>query len=219
MPDFSLEAAQAGPVCGVDEAGRGPLAGPVVAAAVVLDRDRLPAVLRDGLADSKTLSAARREALLAALEETEAARLSVAVVEVAEIERRNILGATLAGMARAVAGLGAPPPTLALVDGNRPPTLDGGCRVHCVVKGDGLSVSIAAASIVAKVTRDRIMADLDSRFPGYGWSTNQGYGTAEHLAALVRLGPTPHHRRGFAPVRKVLEQGGADLFSSASDGA
>jgi len=143
------------------------------------------------------------------------------VVAVDEIERLNILGATLAGMARAVAGLGTPLPSLALVDGNRPPTLAGGCRVQCVVKGDGRSLSIAAASIVAKVTRDRIMSELDARFPGYGWASNQGYGTAEHLSALARLGPTPHHRRGFAPVRRVLEAagpGGADLFSPPSDG-
>lgn len=221
MPDFALEAAHEGLVCGVDEAGRGPLAGPVVAAAAVLERARLPAALRDGLADSKTLSAARREALLVALDGTEAARLSVAVVAVEEIERLNILGATLAGMTRAVAGLGAPAPTLALVDGNRPPALVGGCAVRCVVGGDGRSLSIAAASIVAKVTRDRLMAELDARFPGYGWASNQGYGTAGHLAALDRLGPTRHHRRGFAPVRRALERANpdaGDLFLPPSDG-
>ncbi|MQX35314.1 ribonuclease HII [Roseospira navarrensis] len=207
MPDFSLECAHTGLVCGVDEAGRGPLAGPLVAAAAVLDRDRLPASLRDGLDDSKALKPARREDLLAAMENSAAVRLSVAVVDVDEIARRNILGATLAGMARAVAGLGAPPPTLALVDGNRPPTLapDPPCAVQCVVKGDARSLSIAAASIAAKVTRDRIMVALDARHPGYGWARNMGYGTAEHLAALRTLGATPHHRRGFAPVRAVLE--------------
>jgi ribonuclease HII len=209
MPDFSLERDHTGFVCGVDEAGRGPLAGPVVAAAVVLDRDRLPALLRDGLDDSKALKPARREALFAALEDSAAARLGVAVVEANEIDRLNVLGATLMAMARAVAALGEPPPTLALVDGNRPPML--ACPVRCVVKGDAKSLSIAAASIAAKVTRDRLMVDLDARHPGYGWARNMGYGTAEHLAALATLGPTPQHRRSFAPVRAALERSESDV--------
>jgi ribonuclease HII len=208
MPDLILESAHDGPVCGLDEAGRGPLAGPVVAAAALLDPLRLPAALRDGLDESKALAPARRAALLAAMEDCAAVRLGVAVVEVAEIERLNILGATLTGMARAVAALGAPPPTLALVDGNRPPTLPRGCAVRCVVGGDARCLSIAAASIAAKVTRDRLMIALDARWPGYGWARNMGYGTAEHRAALTRLGVTPHHRRGFAPVRAALAAAG-----------
>jgi ribonuclease HII len=206
MPDFALECEHTGLVCGVDEAGRGPLAGPLVAAAAILDRDRLPAALREGLDDSKALKPARREALFAAMQDSAAVRLSVVVVTVDEIERLNVLGATLAGMARAVAGLGAPAPTLALVDGNRPPTLapDPPCVVRCVVKGDGKSLSIAAASVAAKVTRDRLMVALDASHPGYGWARNMGYGTAEHLAALQTLGVTPHHRRAYAPVRAAL---------------
>jgi len=198
MPDFAIEDGCAGPVCGIDEAGRGPLAGPVVAAAVILDRARVP----DGLDDSKKLSAKRRAALFEALARD--AEIGVGVAGVAEIERINILNATLAAMARAVAALPRRP-AIALVDGNRPPALP--CVVECVVGGDRISFSIAAASIVAKVTRDRLMADLARAFPGYGWDHNAGYGTAEHLAALARLGVTPHHRRGFAPVRAVLERG------------
>ncbi|KAA5604658.1 ribonuclease HII [Roseospira marina] len=206
MPDFALESDHDGLVCGVDEAGRGPLAGPLVVAAAILDPARLPVALRDGLDDSKALAAARREALFAALQDSPAARLSIVVVDVAEIERLNILGATLAGMARAVAGLGAPPPTLALVDGNRPPTLapEPPCAVRCVVRGDAKSLTIAAASIAAKVTRDRLMVALDARYPGYGWARNMGYGTAEHRAALLTQGVTPEHRRGYAPVRAAL---------------
>jgi len=210
MPDFSLEIEHEGLVCGVDEAGRGPLAGPLVVAAAMLDRARLSAALSEGLDDSKALKPARREALLATMEESAAVRLSVVIVDLPEIERLNVLGATLAGMARAVAGLGRPAPTLALVDGNRPPTLappvasDSACAVRCVVKGDSKSLSIAAASIAAKVTRDRLMVALDAQCPGYGWARNMGYGTAEHLAALRSLGVTPHHRRGYAPVRAAL---------------
>ncbi|SDE55598.1 ribonuclease HII [Rhodospira trueperi] len=209
MPDFTLECQHPGLVCGVDEAGRGPLAGPVVAAAVVLDRHRLPAVLRDGLDDSKALKPARREVLFASLQDTPAARLGIAVVEAAEIDRLNVLGATLLAMARAVGALGDPAPTLALVDGNRPPAL--ACPVRCVIKGDAKSLSIAAASIAAKVTRDRLMVDLDARYPGFGWARNMGYGTAEHLAALQTLGPTPQHRRSFAPVRAALGRSESDV--------
>ncbi len=202
MPDFAIEDGRAGPVygpvCGIDEAGRGPLAGPVVAAAVILDRTRVP----DGLDDSKKLSAKRRAALFEALARD--AEIGVGVAGVAEIERINILNATLAAMARAVAALPRQP-TIALVDGNRPPDLP--CDVECLVGGDRASLSIAAASIIAKVTRDRLMADLARAFPGYGWDHNAGYGTAEHLAALAQLGVTRHHRRGFAPVRAVLERG------------
>ncbi|MCP5366125.1 MAG: ribonuclease HII [Hyphomicrobiales bacterium] len=208
MPDFSLEdlalAAGHGVVAGVDEAGRGPWAGPVVAAAVVLDRARLPAGLAAALDDSKKLRPAARADLFAAL--PACARIGVGMAGVDEIDRVNILRASLNAMARAVAALD-PAPDLALVDGNRPPDLVSGrgpVAVRCVVRGDGLSLSIAAASIVAKVTRDRLMAELAAAHPGYGWERNAGYGTAQHQAALARLGPTPHHRRSFAPIRKIL---------------
>ena len=185
-----------GTICGVDEAGRGPWAGPVVAAAVVLDRANVP----DGLDDSKKLTASRRATLLEAI--MASARIGVGIASVAEIDRLNILRANDLAMARAVAELD-PLPDAALVDGNRvPPGLL--CRASALVGGDGLSLSIAAASIVAKVTRDRIMARLALEHPGYGWETNQGYGTAVHRAALERLGVTPHHRRSFRPVHNIL---------------
>jgi ribonuclease HII len=192
VPDFSLESGSAWPVCGVDEAGRGPLAGPVVAAAVILRPDRIP----DGLDDSKVVPRERRIALDAVLRRD--AEVAVGIASVDEIDILNVLRASLLAMARAVAGLPRPPAS-ALVDGGFAPAL--ACPVRGVVKGDGASLSIAAASIVAKCARDRIMAGLAQEFPGYGWETNAGYGTPAHLDALCRLGPTPHHRRGFAPVR------------------
>jgi len=198
MPDFSFERAAGGLVCGIDEAGRGPLAGPVIAAAAILP-DPLPVDLH-GLDDSKVLTATRRETLFAAI--VRHARFGVGRGEVDEIERLNILGATLLAMTRAYQALGIVA-GCALVDGNRPPRLP--CPVRCIVDGDALSLSIAAASIVAKVTRDREMDVLAREFPGYGWERNAGYGTAEHRAALLRLGVTPYHRRGFAPVRTVIE--------------
>jgi ribonuclease HII len=197
MPDFSLEDAAGGIVAGIDEAGRGPWAGPVVAAAVILDRHRVP----PGLDDSKALSAKKRAALFSPILET--ARVGVGRAGVEDIERLNILGAALLAMARAMEDLGTQP-DLALIDGNRPPRLP--CPVQCVVKGDSRSLSVAAASIVAKVTRDRLMAELAQTFPGYGWERNAGYGTREHSAALERLGVTPHHRRSFAPIIKILGQ-------------
>jgi ribonuclease HII len=214
MPDFALETAYgAGSetsgtcrVVGIDEAGRGPWAGPVVAAAVWLDPARLPLELSRSLDDSKKLTAAKREDLYAAMCDLAGrggALLSLAVGEasVAEIDRLNILQATLLAMCRAVAGLGFRP-DLALVDGNRAPALR--CRVETVVGGDAKSLSIAAASVVAKVTRDRAMGRLAEAHPGYGWERNAGYGTAEHRAALIGLGVTPHHRRSFRPVREAL---------------
>lgn len=197
-PDLSLEAGQ-GLVAGVDEAGRGPLAGPVVAAAVAFLREP-PPTLQAVLDDSKRLSAARREAACAAIRA--AARegvlaASIGAASATEIGRLNILRATHLAMARAIARLPARP-DLALVDGNQPPRLP--CPVRCVVGGDGLSLSIAAASILAKVTRDRAMARLDARWPGYGFARHAGYPTAAHREALARLGPSPHHRRGFGPV-------------------
>lgn len=204
MPDFTLELACDGIVCGVDEAGRGPLAGPVVAGAAILDRARLPAALVAGLDDSKKLSAARREALFTLLHDCGAAVLGVGVASVEEIDRLNILRATHLAMARAVTALGVMP-DLALVDGNQPPR-DFSCAVQCVVKGDGRSLSIAAASIIAKVTRDRMMSELHAQFPHYGWNRNAGYGTVAHRAAIARHGFTDHHRRSFSVSLDLFER-------------
>ncbi len=199
MPDFAIEDACSGLVCGIDEAGRGPLAGPVVAAAVILDRSNVAALLRDRLDDSKAMTPLARERCY--LELAAGARIGVGAASVAEIDRVNILRASLLAMARAVAALGIVP-DIALVDGNVAPAL--GCAVRTVVKGDALSFSIAAASVVAKVTRDRLMAALGRRYPGYGWEHNAGYATAAHEAALAQLGVTPHHRRSFEPVRRLI---------------
>lgn len=199
LPDFILET-QAGaferPVAGVDEAGRGPWAGPVVAAAVILDPARLP----HGLNDSKKLSSATRARLYDEIRTC--AEVGVGVMDVDVIDSRNILRATLDAMTQALRALPRAP-SLALIDGNRAPDV-GACATQCVVRGDGRSLSIAAASIVAKVTRDRMMAALAEQYPGYGWERNMGYGTAAHRAALIRLGVTDHHRRSFAPIRKML---------------
>jgi len=204
MPDWTLERAAVADgaklVCGIDEAGRGPWAGPVVAGAVVLDPETLGATLLRGLDDSKKLKPEAREVLFRELQAR--ARIGVGIADVDEIDSLNILQATMLAMARALGDLGTPAPDLALVDGNRAPEL--ACAARTVVKGDGLSLSIAAASIVAKVSRDRMMAELDRRHPGYGWARNAGYGTAEHQAALASLGVTPVHRRSFAPIRKIL---------------
>ena len=198
-PDFSFEtrALVRGltPVCGIDEAGRGPWAGPVVAAAVILDPARIPA----GLDDSKKLSGARREALYPGI--MAAAQVGIGIADAARIDRDNILAATLWAMGEAVRTL-TTEPALALVDGNRAPKL--ACAVETIVQGDGHCLSIAAASIIAKVTRDRLMIDLDTEFPGYSFARHKGYGTAEHQAALARLGPSPQHRRSFAPVAALL---------------
>lgn len=206
MPDLRLERRARRIVCGIDEAGRGPWAGPVVAAAVILGDGRgrargLPALLIDGLDDSKRVAPARREALAAALVEAARAglvRFGIAAASAAEIDRLNILAATELAMARALRALGVTP-ELALVDGNRVPPLP--CPVEPVIGGDGRSLTIATASILAKVARDRLMVRLAVRHPGYGWEHNMGYGTAAHRDALFRLGPTPHHRYSFAPVR------------------
>lgn len=197
-------------VCGVDEAGRGPLAGPVVVAAVVIEPKRLGREVVAALDDSKRLSREVREDLAREIE-ARGSDISIAIGDVAEIERLNILHSTMAAMARAVAGLGTRP-LAALVDGNRAPDL--ACECQTVVEGDGRCLSIAAASVIAKVTRDRMMTELAETFPGYGWESNAGYGTPGHLAALARLGVTPHHRRGFAPVRQYLESPELDLAIS-----
>lgn len=180
-------------ICGVDEAGRGPLAGPVVAAAVILD----PARPIAGLADSKKLSAMQRERLAAQIRER-ALAWCVAEATVEEIDALNILQATLLAMRRAVAGL-ALRPTEVLIDGNRTPALDLPCRA--IVGGDAKVAEISAASILAKTSRDARMLALHAEYPDYGFDRHKGYGTAEHLAALKRLGPTPHHRKSFAPLR------------------
>lgn len=183
-------------IAGVDEAGRGPWAGPVVAAAVVLDPDALP----PGIADSKALTHGCREALFDEI--CSHAQVGIAFADAERIDRDNILAATLWAMQRAVAELPSAP-GLVLVDGNRAPALP--CVVETIVKGDALSLSIAAASIVAKVSRDRMMARLDVQYPGYGFAQHKGYGTAQHSAALAANGVTPLHRRSFKPVRAILD--------------
>ncbi len=202
VPDFSFESDALGKgvplVCGVDEAGRGPLAGPVSAAAVVLNPQDIP----EGLNDSKALSHKRREAVYAQI--MERAFVSYAESSVEEIDDINILRASHLAMERAVAGL-ATLPALALIDGNMiPQNLP--CPGQAIVKGDARSLSIAAASIVAKVRRDRVMLDLAQQHPGYGWETNKGYPSKSHISSLQNLGVTPHHRRSFRPVYQILWQ-------------
>jgi len=188
MPDYSHERFHPGPVAGVDEAGRGPLAGPVVAAAVVLDPDCIP----EGIDDSKVLTAAKRADLCARL--LECAKVGVGIATVEEIDRLNILWATMLAMHRAVDALGFVP-AMVLVDGNRCPKWPHTSRA--IIGGDALCVSIAAASIVAKHRRDCMMLELDALHPGYGWASNKGYSAKVHQEALRTLGPTPHHRRSF----------------------
>jgi ribonuclease HII len=196
MPDLSREKLLGRLVAGIDEVGRGPLAGPVVAAAVILDPDNLPDEL-DGLDDSKVLSAEARLHYAAVIRRV--GRIGIGAASVAEIDRLNILQATLLAMVRAVTRL-AVAPTAVLVDGNiLPAALP--CPGRAVVDGDALCLSIAAASILAKVTRDRLMTLLAQRYPAYGWERNAGYGTREHKAGIAVAGPTPHHRRSFAPLR------------------
>ncbi len=198
VADFSLEAERhaAGrrAVAGIDEAGRGPLAGPVVAAAVILN----PAAIPDGLADSKTLSAKRRETLFAAILAT--ADVAFAAVSARVIDEINIRQATLRAMARAAAGL-SDRPDFVLVDGRDLPPVT--CPGEAVIGGDGTSVSIAAASIVAKVVRDRMMDEAARAFPGYGFHSNAGYGTAAHRAAIEARGPCPIHRMSFSPLKQL----------------
>ncbi len=201
-PDWSAEqgmmARLGGPVCGVDEVGRGPLAGPVVAAAVILNPDEVPV----GLNDSKKLSAKKRDRLHDAIME-KAVAVSIAEASVEEIDEINILQASMLAMRRAVAGLSVTP-VGALVDGNRAPGLD--METETLVKGDSRSLSIAAASIVAKVFRDRLMQKLHKIHPEYDWAQNAGYGVAKHMAALELVGVTPFHRKSFAPIRKILDE-------------
>ncbi len=198
-PDFSFEqeASKRGHtvVCGIDEAGRGPWAGPVVAAAVILDPGQIP----DGLNDSKKLTHQKREALFSPICST--SQFGIGIVDAATIDEINILQATYLAMLRALAALKIPP-QLALVDGNRAPKFS--CPAQTIIGGDGKSLSIAAASILAKVTRDRMMVELDQQFPHYGFAAHKGYGTAVHAAALARFGAIAAHRKSFKPVAAVL---------------
>lgn len=200
FPTLALEIlareAAGGPVCGVDEAGRGPWAGPVSAAAVILDPDDLPA----GIDDSKALTAARREVLEVEIK-ARAVAWGVGFATVEEIHDLNILHATGLAMCRAIEGLEIQP-IVALVDGNYRFKLP--CDVRTVVGGDGLSLSIAAASILAKTARDRLMVDLDAQYPGYGFASHKGYNAPMHAAALKAMGPCPAHRRSWSPIRALL---------------
>ena len=196
MPDDRFERSHYGLAVGLDEAGRGPWAGPVTAAAVILDSSQ-PI---DGLDDSKRLTAAKRDAL--ARQIYARARVGFGLADVNEIDQLNILAASQLAMRRALADLGAPFPDLALVDGNRDPGL--GIATQLIIGGDGISVSIAAASIIAKTKRDEMMIDLAREFPGYGFDRHMGYGTRAHQIALAKLGPCAAHRKSFKPIHKML---------------
>ena len=192
-------------LAGVDEVGRGPLAGPVYASAVVIasaDADSFLEGPLAGLTDSKKLTEAKREHFHGLLHALPGVRIGIGSASVAEIDSLNILRATHLAMRRAVLDLGDPPPDHVLVDGL--PVRGLPCHSTAIVKGDAQSLLIAAASVVAKVTRDHLMAELDAQYPGYGFAANKGYGTAEHLEALRRLGVSPVHRRSFAPVADIL---------------
>ncbi len=197
LPDYSRELAFNGVAAGVDEAGRGPWAGPVVAAIVILDRHTLP----KGVNDSKQLSKLKRETFWHIITQS-ALSFGVGMCNTQEIDQHNILGATKLAMRRAYDAMSIKP-DIAYIDGNQLPLLP--CKMEAVIGGDALCLSIAAASIIAKVTRDRLMAELAEQFPQYGWERNAGYGTHEHQDALAKYGVTDHHRRSFAPIRKLLE--------------
>jgi ribonuclease HII len=202
MPSFRLESQYEGLVVGIDEAGRGPLAGPVVAAAVIIDRSRVKRRLLSMLDDSKQLTPEERERAFKALRDSDAVTMGVGAASARVIDRVNVLQANFQAMVRAVRALNATP-CFALVDGDRLPR-QLPCPGLAVVKGDAKVYSIAAASIVAKVTRDRIMELLGKRYPGYGWHHNAGYSTEIHLQAIERLGATPHHRMSFSPFNRLL---------------
>ncbi|NNE85082.1 MAG: ribonuclease HII [Alphaproteobacteria bacterium] len=205
MPDFARETAAGGNVAGVDEVGRGAWAGPVFAAAAILSPEAAATPELAGLDDSKAISKTIREQFFDALTRASdrgEAWLALGRADVAEIDALNILGATMLAMQRAVAALAIPPDSI-LVDGNRLPELP--APAEAIVGGDGLVLSIAAASIYAKVSRDRHMGELTQTSPGYGWERNAGYGTREHQTALATLGATPHHRQSFAPIKKLLQ--------------
>lgn len=203
MPDFSFEERYTGHVCGIDEVGRGPLAGPVVAAAVIIRRGEMPIDILLQINDSKKVSEAKRAYLYNKIHEF--SYVSLAECSVADIDRINILHATMLAMKKAhlqLCKLVGAPLSAALVDGNRAPKLEGNQQVVTIVKGDARSYSIAAASIVAKHHRDELMKKAAREFPQYGWERNAGYGTPEHLEALEKHGITPLHRMSFAPVSK-----------------
>lgn len=204
MPDFTYEKSfsDAVTIAGVDEAGRGPWAGPVVAGAVVFPNLEISQHLRATLNDSKKLTAAKRESLFNELHASNAI-IGCGMASVEEIDALNILQATFLAMRRAVASLTAVP-AFAIIDGNKiPPGLP--CPARCLIKGDALSLSVAAASIVAKVTRDRIMCDLAKEFPYYGWEKNAGYGTKAHQDGLKTHGVCVHHRKSYAPIQRLLQ--------------
>ncbi len=203
-PDFSREDPALGIVCGVDEAGRGPLAGSVFAGCVYIPADKRGHPVWSAVRDSKQLTAQRRDDLFSIIQTQSCFGIGEATVD--EIDRVNILQATYLAMQRAIADMqkrfSLMSLDLALIDGNRAPKLDYPCLT--VVKGDALSISIAAASILAKVSRDRVMQELHAEFPAYGWGNNAGYGTAEHLEAIAAHGITPHHRKTFAPIKSMV---------------
>lgn len=209
MPDLSFEEKYRllhhGMVAGVDEAGRGPLAGPVVAAAVILD----PACVPDGVNDSKKLTATKRAKLYAEI--LACAQVGIGIASVAEIDEHNILWATMLAMERAVDALPATP-AFVLVDGNRCPKWQH--KSEALVGGDARSLSIGAASIIAKEHRDAMMIALDAEYPGYGWASNKGYGAKVHMDGLRTLGPTPHHRKSFAPVAQAHFDFGASVVTA-----
>lgn len=195
-PDFNIESTFNGLIAGVDEVGRGPLAGPVMAAAVILNKNSIPT----GIHDSKKLSAKKRESLYTTLH-TGGHIIGIGIASVEEIDQINILQATKLAMQRAIYNLPVQP-NVALVDGNQLPAFP--CHAQAIIGGDALSLSIASASIIAKVTRDRLMQQLSLEYPHYGWERNAGYGTAQHLGAMQLHGITTHHRKSFAPVRRLL---------------
>jgi ribonuclease HII len=199
MPCMTLESSFDGPVCGIDEAGRGPWAGPVVAAAVIWQPKR---PIPDGLNDSKLVAKPQRQILYDRVH-AEAQAIGIGIATVDEIDQLNILGATKLAMQRAYSALGLAC-VAALIDGNQPPKLS--CKTQAVIGGDGISASIAAASIIAKVTRDRMMAEHAETYPVYGFERHVGYGTPEHQRALASHGPCELHRRSFAPIRRLLEE-------------
>lgn len=203
-PDFSIEQASQKRCCGIDEVGRGPLCGPVVAAAVILPYDT-PSDILEQIHDSKKLSLKKRSYLFEKI--TEFGKIGIGEADVAEIDDINILNATMRAMTRALENLqknSETSPEYALIDGNRLPK-DLPLPAEAVVKGDSKSLSIAAASIIAKHHRDTYMAELEKNYPGYGWSKNAGYGTKQHLQALRELGVTPHHRRTFRPIYELID--------------
>ena len=194
-PSYKFDQAYETPIIGVDEVGRGPLAGPVISAAIILNKEKIP----EGINDSKKLSKKKREVINEELISQHSFAIGIASVE--EIDKINILQASLLAMKRAVLNLNIKPQTI-LVDGNKLPDLE--YNMYPIIKGDSKSISIAAASIIAKVYRDKLMQDLSLQYPGYYWEKNSGYGTKQHLLALNSLGVTPIHRKSFAPIYNIL---------------